>query len=686
MPEAIDGQQTQSFRLGVPERTGLVVAAMSLPPSLQRGLLPRSMIQQAGLSGFMGAINYATATTVESAIESIAHRVVGGTDTPTRRSVTLAANVTTVALGIGIQRLLTQQPGEPIRRAAARSVAWRVSMAAAVGSVVVTADELGNRLGRGRATLELPMTLTAGAGITAGLYGWHRKRLREAGVEADALGQPVDQPVPRAAAEAMAVGAAITTGLYLGAQAESIAASGIGHVVGFVVPGLAPVQKAIGHAAMFGLLGFAGVQALNRVDRMTENAGTAVEPAYAAELTAPTVTGGPNSLIEASTIGREGRRFVNMTLTADEITAVMGEPAVEPIRAFVGLDTVGSAVERADLAIRELEALGGLDRPTHALFSPTGTGYVNYVACESLEYMTRGNVASVALQYSVRPSFLSLDRVSVGRENTVAFLTALKWRLAAMPKNKRPRVVMFGESLGSHVGESSLARTSGYGHEFFGIDRALFIGSPWGSAWRRRWLADPDTVDPDRRVVEVSGYDEWLALDDESRGRARIVLLTHHDDPIPKFGPTLAIQAPDWMGPADTRPPGVPTETHWRSIATFIVTFLDLLNADQGSPGSFEARGHDYKADLAQFTRLAWDLFATPEQLDAVERALRTRELKWAKRRISAEAAAQSEAKVRETLQKWGVDAGSIPPLITPTASGTQDKYAADADLVTESA
>jgi uncharacterized membrane protein len=237
---------------------------------------------------------------------------------------------------------------------------------------------------------------------------------------------------------------------------------------------------------------------------------------------------------------------------------------------------------------------------------------------------------------------------------------------------------MFGESLGSHVGESSLARATGYGHEFFGIDRALFIGSPWGSGWRRRWLADPATLDPDHRVVEVASYDEWLALDDATRKQARIVLLTHHDDPIPKFGPPLAIQAPDWMGPAETRPPGVPTETHWRSVATFLITLLDLLNADQGTPGSFEARGHDYKADLAQFARLAWDLPASDQQLHNIEHALRARELKWAKRRISAEAAVASEAKVRETLEKWGVDAGSLPPLVAPSSDKvTTDPFAA---------
>ena len=46
--------------------------------------------------------------------------------------------------------------------------------------------------------------------------------------------------------------------------------------------------------------------------------------------------------------------------------------------------------------------------------SPTGTGYLNYVTAEALEFLTRGDVAMVAMQYSLRPSPLSLFRVGIG--------------------------------------------------------------------------------------------------------------------------------------------------------------------------------------------------------------------------------------------------------------------------------
>lgn len=667
MPEPVENP-VPSPRLGIPERTGLAMAVLSMAPSLQRGLLPRSLAQQAGLTGFMGAFNYGTVTTLQAAIESVSTRLVGQDRSPTaRRGAMLAGNLAVVGTGLGAQRLLAARKDESVLRAALRAWAWRSTVGATVGAVTVLLDESAVRVrGEGARAVGVPITLAVAAGTASGLYWRYRRRLVEEGAEVDALGQPVGDRASTAVLKATGVGVGATALFYAVAKAETLAAAGIGAGVGAVAPDLRPFGKAIGHAVMLGGLGYGVLQALNHVDAMTEKAGVAVEAAHSPHATSPNVTAGPNSLIDGETIGREGRRFVNMVLSAADIERVMGEPASDPVRAFVGLDTVATSAERADLAIRELDTLGAFERSTLALFSPTGTGYVNYVACESLEYLTRGDVASVALQYSVLPSFLSLDRVKVGQENTRAFLTALKWRLQAMPEAQRPRVVMFGESLGSHVGEDSLALPDGqYGHELYGVDRVLFIGSPWGSGWRRRWLADPHAVDPAGLVVEVATFEEWEALPQQKRDAARIVLLSHHDDPIPKFGPPLAVQAPDWLGPAETRAPGVPHEVRWSPINTFLSTFLDVLNADQGKPGQFEARGHDYKSDLVRFTRLAWDLDATPEQMSSIEDAVRARELEWAERRLQADTAAKAEAKVREQLAQWGVDTAAVPPVLS---------------------
>jgi hypothetical protein len=49
-------------------------------------------------------------------------------------------------------------------------------------------------------------------------------------------------------------------------------------------------------------------------------------------------------------------------------------------------------------------------------------------------------------------------------------------------------------------------------------------------------------------------------------------------------------------------------------------------------PGVFEAKGHDYRADLARFVRAVYRLDATEEQMERVEEALRdfeTRRAQW---------------------------------------------------------
>jgi len=60
---------------------------------------------------------------------------------------------------------------------------------------------------------------------------------------------------------------------------------------------------------------------------------------------------------------------------------------------------------------------------------------------------------------------------------------------------------------------------------------------------------------------------------------------------------------------------------------TFVQTLVDMKNAANVIPGQFEAKGHDYRADLAHFIREVYALPGTDDQLAAVEQALRASEL-----------------------------------------------------------
>jgi hypothetical protein len=92
-----------------------------------------------------------------------------------------------------------------------------------------------------------------------------------------------------------------------------------------------------------------------------------------------------------------------------------------------------------------------------------------------------------------------------------------------------------------------------------------------------------------------------------------------------------------------------------------VLTGVDLINAMEVVPGTFGRRGHDYREDIARFVSAAYDLPVTPEQLLAIERALRERELVWAQKRVVSEQVARAREAVKREVKSWGVSGGGDP-------------------------
>jgi uncharacterized membrane protein len=654
--------------LGVPERAGILAGSTSVGRSFSRGLMPRTTTDQAIITGVSSVLNYGLTATSQSLIESVALKVAGtGPDTAqrrtTQRGVILAGDVAAIGLGVAAQRLLAHRKDEPIARAWGRTFSWRVAVGGMAGAIIVTADSLAEGVGGDQRpwTRSAPIALPLGAGLAAWQYHRLRTRMVQQGVTHDAEGQALADAQGIAVGKALAVGTGVSAALYLAARGERLFAGGVGSALTAVNPRLELIGRPVGHLTALGLLGLAGFKGVQHVFASAETAGDAVEAAYSTAPTSEYVSAGPRSAVALDTIGREGRRFVNMALTVEEIEAVMGGPAMPPIRVFVGLETKATTSERADLAMRELEALGAFERKHIVFMSPTGTGYLNYVTAESLEFLTRGDIALVTMQYSLRPSPLSLFRVGIGIDQNNAFLHALKWRLAAIPQDQRPKLHIFGESLGAQTSEDVFADEGTEGLHRVGIDRGLFLGTPAATKFRQRWLSDPASVDPDGEIVEVADYEEFLALPAEVRERARYFFLTHHNDAMPKFWFPLAVQAPEWMGPPETREPGVPKETAWRPYTTFLITFIDVKNAMNVIPGQFVANGHDYRASLARFTSLAYDLPADDDTIAELNKVLAARELKWAELRVVDQEYADAQAAVQAQLEKWGAADAARP-------------------------
>ena len=170
---------------------------------------------------------------------------------------------------------------------------------------------------------------------------------------------------------------------------------------------------------------------------------------------------------------------------------------------------------------------------------------------------------------------------------------------------------------------------------------------------------DPKKTDPGDEVAEVASYAEWLALPPGERARRRYVLLSHHEDPITRFEPALIVQEPGWLGPVSGRPPGISHLTSWYPLTTFVLTLVDVKNAMSVTPGTFAARGHDYRADLARMVSEAYQLPVTDDELLAVERALRRREAHWAQRRLLAEQLRRAHEAVQRQTKAWSL-AGDV--------------------------
>ena len=323
----------------------------------------------------------------------------------------------------------------------------------------------------------------------------------------------------------------------------------------------------------------------------------------------------------------------------------MGEPAVaDPIRVFVGLETGRTELERVDLAIRELKRTGAFDRELLIAVSPTGTGYVNYVTVECCEYFTRGNCATVTLQYSKRPSPMSLDRVWEGRKQFRMLLAAIRRELYKRDPEDRPRLVVFGESLGAHTSQDAFLNEGTQGLEDAGVDRALWIGSPHLSKWKAQVIGRAP-----RRCRPVAGRRCQCLRGprDAAGGGAQEAAL--RDDHAPQrrrrpLRPRPLHPAAALAGRARYAPATVPKWMRWAPIVTGVQTVVDMQNAMNVVPGEFVANGHDYRADLARFVREVYALPCSDAQLASVEEALRKYELVREEMLAAGKAAAEAAA------------------------------------------
>jgi uncharacterized membrane protein len=622
-------RQRPRWRLPRSDQAGVFAAAAASAMTFQRTLMPRNTTDQAIITGSTMALAYLMASIAHDITESSASwLLVGGrtdkADDDLLRRVSLAADVAGLSTGLALQAGFPQRPNEPFKNAATRALGFSMAVGSfaglAAGMTEETLDWMHEKTGRRFHLDKFPVALTGGIAFAA-IREFQRRRK-----EAPYRGAPPDD-VSISGIRALGMGAGIGVGLLALLTASRASSRLLGRTLDRVLPGDERLWGPLGHVLSLGVLLGALYAQWYRISHKIEEGTSKIEGASTRPPESTLVSAGPGSEVDWETLGREGRRHVFTVLRKPWIEEVMGEPATDPIRVFVGLDSAPTEEERISLALRELERTGAFDRSLIIAASPTGTGYVNYVAVESAEYFTRGNCATVTVQYSKRPSPVSLDRVWEGRKQFRMLLAGIRRRLYTMAPGGRPKLVVFGESLGAHTSQDAFLHAGTQGLQDAGIDRALWIGTPHLSKWKAQ-VKRGERPDVDLSLIgEFDNFREVEALDLDTRSRLRYFLVTHGNDGVGHFGPDLLIQRPDWLGDPESRPPGVPPSQKWIIPTTFFQTLIDMKNAMNVVPGEFDASGHDYRADLARFVREAWDLQCSDEQLERVEVALRRYEL-----------------------------------------------------------
>lgn len=309
--------------------------------------------------------------------------------------------------------------------------------------------------------------------------------------------------------------------------------------------------------------------------------------------TDPNKTGSAASLLGWEELGRTGRDFISAGPSKQDLQTFLKRDALDPIRVYAGLRSADTPAARAKLALEELKRVGGFDRSVLVVITPTGTGWIDPAAMDTVEYLHGGDIASVAIQYSYLASWLSLlVEPSYGSEASRALFSEVYGYWTTLPKDKRPKLYLYGLSLGTKNSEQSSELFEVLGDPYQG---ALWAGPPYSSRIWRSITTDRNAGSPawlprfrDGSYVRFTNQKNALAIPGAHWGPMRIVYLQYASDSVTFFDPQSVYRAPAWM--AEPRGPDVSPQLRWYPIVTFLQLLVDMAVATSTPMG----HGHVY--------------------------------------------------------------------------------------------
>jgi uncharacterized membrane protein len=496
------------------------------------------------------------------------------------------------------------------------AVVWLVRRAARAIDLRVTASEVAAR--RLRRTAWTLLAVVTGL-VWLWSLSWQRESARLVGLPEPGLGGAVLGLLCTAAVLALVL--LVARGLRALVRRGARAAGRLGLPPVVATP-LTALLLAVLVVALLDVLVYRGA-----MDRVTASSGllNGDTPDGRRRPASALRSGSPASAEPWDTLGRNGQAFVADGPTAADIAAATGAPATEPIRVYAGLSRGRSVEEVADAVVAELRRTGAFDRGTLALMTATGRGWVDEWSASSIEYLTGGDSAIAAMQYSFLPSPVALvsDRRTPARAGR-ALLTRVEGEIARRPPDRRPRLVLGGESLGAFGGQAAFGDAPDM---LARVDGAVWVGTPgftpvWRGLTDRRQGGSPEIAP----VVDSGSHIRFATrpgeLSTDVYGRRfgawefpRVVYAQHASDPIPRWTASLLFEEPDWT----REPPGSDViGVRWTSVVMFWQLTTDLVAANATPPG----HGHRYQAELIP----AWAaVLDTPPEVDLtrIEQAIR---------------------------------------------------------------
>jgi uncharacterized membrane protein len=196
-------------------------------------------------------------------------------------------------------------------------------------------------------------------------------------------------------------------------------------------------------------------------------------------------------------------------------------------------------------------------------------------------------------------------------------INAVHDRWEQLPPDHRPRLVLYGESLGSMAGQAAFGWLPDIRR--MGFHAVLWVGPPQESPlWRALIVRrDPGTTEVQPRYDNGRTVRFSEAIDAADVGRVagppwvgtRVLFLQHPSDPVVWWSPDLLFGRPDWL--IEPRGQDRTALMRWTPVVTFWQVSADLTNAE-GMPGG---HGHNYGNDIVD----GWAAVAPPDGWTAAD-------------------------------------------------------------------